>query len=201
MAISIIAKIIIAALPYANNALEPIISEATISYHYGKHYQAYVDNINQQIENTEWAEMSLEELVKKLPQGSMFNNAGQALNHQYYFTQFKPASEPEQLPSESMMKKIEESFGTFDALKKAISHQASTLFGSGWVWLEADNEGTLYINQYNNADNPLRYGRHPIIGIDVWEHAYYLDWQNRRTAHVDSLWKIIDWQAVESRMP
>lgn len=197
----VLAKIVIATLPYATNALAPVISEETINYHYGKHYQTYVDNLNAKIANTEWEGMCLEELVKNVPEGPLFNNAGQALNHQLYFLQFRPAEQAVTEPSEKMTKKINEAFGSVEKMKQTMTSSAGALFGSGWIWLEADDNSRLYISSYANGDNPVRHGRHPIIGVDVWEHAYYLDWQNRRTAHVDALWKIIDWNVVEERMP
>ncbi|MBO5025123.1 MAG: superoxide dismutase [Bacteroidaceae bacterium] len=197
----VLAKIVIAALPYATDALAPVISEETINYHYGKHYQTYVDNLNAKIENTEWEGMCLEELVKNVPEGPLFNNAGQALNHQLYFLQFRPESQAKTEPSEKMRQKIDEAFGSVEKMKQTMSQSAGALFGSGWVWLESDDAGKLSISLYANGDNPVRHNRHPLVGVDVWEHAYYLDWQNRRTAHVDALWKIIDWSVVEERMP
>lgn len=197
----VLAKIVIAALPYATDALAPVISEETINYHYGKHYQTYVDNLNAKIENTEWEGMCLEELVKNVPEGPLFNNAGQALNHQLYFLQFRPESQAKTEPSEKMRQKIDEAFGSVEKMKQTMNQSAGALFGSGWVWLESDDAGKLSISLYANGDNPVRHNRHPLVGVDVWEHAYYLDWQNRRTAHVDALWKIIDWSVVEERMP
>lgn len=198
--ISIVMKIIIATLPYAPNALEPVISEQTVELHYGKHYQGYVDKLNELIVGTDLAGESLEDIVRLAPDGAVFNNAGQVLNHQLYFTQFQSASALASYPSDLMGQLIDRSFGSLNDLKNEVSKAAATLFGSGWIWVEADSEGNLYVNSYKNADNPVRYGRIPLIGFDVWEHAYYLDWHNRRAAHVDALWRLINWEVIEERL-
>ena len=197
---SLFMKFLIATLPYAPNALEPVISRQTVELHYGVHYQTYVDKLNTLIAGTELEGESLEDIVRKVPEGPVFNNAGQVLNHQLYFTQFQPADAPETYPSDEMMRLIDRSFGSLENMKHEVSKAASALFGSGWVWVEADADGNIYVCQDRNADNPVRYGRIPLIAFDVWEHAYYLDWMNKRTAHVDALWGLINWDVIAERL-
>ncbi|MBD5194205.1 MAG: superoxide dismutase [Bacteroides sp.] len=183
-------------LPYSPSDLEPIISAATVDYHYGKHEQAYIDNLNRLIEGTEYADMPLEEIIKN-SDGPLFNNASQAWNHIFYFFQFNPNGQKE--PSGNLADQIANQFGSFDELKKKIEEAGASLFGSGWVWLSTDNSGNLYITQGKNAENPLTNGLQPILVIDVWEHAYYLDYQNRRPEYLKRIWELIDWNVIESR--
>lgn len=185
-------------LRYAADALAPVISEQTINFHYGKHLQAYVNNLNNLIPGTEWAEASLEEMAAKA-EGGIANNAGQVLNHALYFEQFSPnpaQAEPQGKLAEAIVK----SFGSLAEMKAKMNAAAGSLFGSGWAWLCADNSGSLCIMQMPNADNPLRHGLRPLLTFDVWEHAYYLDYQNRRPDYIAALWNIIDWQVIESRL-
>lgn len=196
---SLFMKFFVVTLPYLPNALEPVISQQTVELHYGVHYQGYVDKLNVLVSGTELEGEPLEEIVRKAPYGPLFNNAGQVLNHQLYFTQFQSVEAPKTYPSVEMMQMIDKSFGSLENLKHEVNKAASTLFGSGWVWVEADVEGNLYVCQYKNADNPVRYGRIPLIAFDVWEHAYYLDWMNKRTAHVDALWELINWDVIAER--
>ena len=184
-------------LPYAPNALEPVISQQTISFHYGKHLQAYVNNLNAALPGSGFEETPLVEIVKKA-EGGIFNNAGQILNHELYFGQFRPAKEDNQ-PAGNIAAAIARDFGSFDAFKAEFQKKGATLFGSGWVWLSADANGKLVITQEANAANPVRQGLTPLLTFDVWEHAYYLDYQNRRPDHLAALWSIIDWQVVEQR--
>lgn len=184
-------------LPYAPDALQPVISAETISYHHGKHLQTYVDNLNKLIAGTEYEGKPLEEIVRTA-EGGIFNNAGQILNHNLYFTQFRPATE-NNAPAGALLAAIEAAFGSFDAFKAAFEQQGTTLFGSGWVWLSADSEGKLVITQEQNAHNPLTKGLCPLLTMDVWEHAYYLDWQNRRAGYLAALWSLIDWDEVARR--
>ena len=165
-------------LPYAHDALAPAISKETVDFHYGKHEKAYIDNLNKLIEGTEFEEMPLEDVIRDA-KGALFNNASQAWNHIFYFFSFSPdgGGEPE------------------GDLRAAIDKQ----FGSGWVWLSRDSDGRLFITQESNAGNPMTQGLTPILTFDVWEHAYYLDYQNRRKDALDRLWDIIDWPIVESR--
>ena len=184
-------------LPYAVDALEPVISKETIGFHYGKHLQAYVNNLNAGIEGTPFADMSLEEIVKKA-EGGIFNNAGQTLNHNLYFTQFK-APKADNKPTGRIAEAINAQFGSFEAFKEEFAKKGATLFGSGWVWLSADQDGKLVITQETNANNPVVRGLKPLLTFDVWEHAYYIDYQNRRPDHLAALWQLIDWDVVNSR--
>ena len=184
-------------LPYATDALEPVISKETIGFHHGKHLQAYVNNLNAAIEGTAYAEMPLEEIVKTA-EGGVFNNAGQILNHNLYFAQFR-APKADNKPTGRIAEAINAQFGSFEAFKEEFTKKGSGLFGSGWVWLSADPEGKLVITQETNAGNPVRRGYKPLLTFDVWEHAYYLDYQNRRPDHLAALWQLIDWDVVNSR--
>ena len=183
-------------LPYPANALEPVISETTINLHHGKHLATYVNNLNNLIQGTKFENADLETIVRE-SDGALFNNAGQTLNHNYYFTQFTPKSEGR--PSGRLLKAIEEAWGSFENFRSEFETAATSLFGSGWAWLAADKEGKLQITKEQNAGNPVTKGLKPILGIDVWEHAYYLDYQNRRADHLKELWKIISWAEVEKR--
>ena len=186
-------------LPYAPNALEPVISEQTINFHYGKHLQNYVNTLNNLIKGTELEGKSVEEIVKVAPEGPVFNNAGQTLNHTLYFIQFKsPVSE--NVPQGKIAEAINSSFGDFETFKKEFTQAAVSLFGSGWAWLSQDQNGKLVITKEPNGSNPLRSGLNPLMCIDVWEHAYYLDYQNRRPDHIAAVWDIIDWGVVGKRM-
>ena len=188
-------------LPYASDALEPVISARTLSFHHGKHLQAYVDNLNKLIVGTEFESMALEEIVSK-SEGAVFNNAGQILNHNLYFTQFAPAPvipDPAGVGESPLFHQIENQWGSLEAFRKEFVAKGVSLFGSGWVWLQADAAGTLSIGQYPGADNPVAHGLRPLLTFDVWEHAYYLDYQNRRAAHLEALWGIVDWRVVEER--
>ena len=186
-------------LPYAPNALEPVISEQTINFHYGKHLQNYVNTLNNLIKGTELEGKSVEEIVKVAPEGPVFNNAGQALNHTLYFIQFKsPVSG--NVPQGKIAEAINASFGDFETFKKEFTQAAISLFGSGWAWLSQDQSGKLIITKEPNGSNPLCSGLNPLMGIDVWEHAYYLDYQNRRPDHIAAVWDIIDWEVVGKRM-
>lgn len=189
------------ALPYAPNALEPVISRETIEYHYGKHLQTYVDNLNKLVAGTEFEAMPLEEIVAK-SQGGIFNNAGQILNHNLYFTQFKPyANEQSAIINDQLpiIKAIIRDFGSLEAFQAEFEQKGTTLFGSGWVWLAADKDGKLVITQETNAGNPVTKGLKPLLTMDVWEHAYYIDYRNRRAAYLQSLWQIINWDEINRR--
>ena len=185
-------------LPY--KSLAPVISDETLSFHHGKHLQTYVDNLNKLIAGTEFETMPLEEIVKK-SSGAMFNNAGQILNHNLYFTQFTPShSERSEESEESpLFVQIAKQWGSVDAFKADFEAKGVTLFGSGWVWLQSNEAGELSIAQYPGADNPVAHGLKPLLTFDVWEHAYYLDYQNRRAAHLKELWGIVEWTVMEKR--
>ena len=182
-------------LPYAPDALEPVISATTLSFHHGKHLQAYVDNLNKLRPGSGLEDRPLEEIVSKAS-GALFNNAGQVLNHNMYFTQFAPKATE---PAGKIKVQIEKQWGSIDAFKAEFEAKGVGLFGSGWVWLSAQEDGTLVITQEPSAGNPVTKGLKPLLTFDVWEHAYYLDYQNRRAAHLQALWQIVDWQVIEKR--
>ncbi len=183
-------------LPYAENALEPVISAETIGLHHGKHLLGYVTALNRLIAGTDLADRSLEEIVAA-SDGAVFNNAGQTLNHNLYFTQFSPDGGGE--PRGALRKAINASWGSFDRFKKDFVDAGTSLFGSGWVWLAADKSGDLAIVKEPNGGNPVARGLVPLLGFDVWEHAYYPDYNNRRADHLNALWRIVDWNTVEKR--
>ena len=185
-------------LPYEANALEPVISKETLGFHHGKHLNAYVNNLNAAIEGTKYEEMPLEEIVKTAD-GGVFNNAGQILNHNLYFTQFR-APKADNKPTGVIAQWIDQQFGSFEAFKEEFAKKGAILFGSGWVWLSADKDGKLVITQETNAGNPVQRGLRPLLTFDVWEHAYYIDYQNRRPDHLNALWQIIDWDVVNERL-
>ncbi|GHT58603.1 superoxide dismutase [Bacteroidia bacterium] len=183
-------------LPYATDGLEPVISKQTIEFHHGKHLQAYVNNLNNLIQGTKFENADLETIVRE-SEGAIFNNAGQVLNHNLYFTQFSPAGGGQ--PSGKLAEAIKAAFGSFENFQKEFETAGVGLFGSGWVWLAKDKDGKLSITKEGNAGNPVTKGLKPLLGFDVWEHSYYLDYQNRRADHLKELWKIVDWKAVEAR--
>ncbi len=185
------------ALPYAQDALAPVISAQTVAFHYGKHLQAYINNLNAALPGSGFEGKSIEEIVVSA-EGGIFNNAGQVLNHTMYFTQFKPAG-AESAPKGALADAIVRDFGSFEAFKAEFQKKGAGLFGSGWVWLAADKEGHLQITQEANASNPLRRSLKPLLTFDVWEHAYYLDYQNRRPDHLAALWQIVDWDVIAAR--
>lgn len=186
-------------LPYANNALEPVISQQTIDFHYGKHLQTYVNNLNNLVPGTEFEGKKLAVIVATAPDGAIFNNAGQVLNHTLYFLQFTPNPTHKE-PTGKLAEAIRRDFGSFENFKKEFSAAAVGLFGSGWAWLSVDKEGKLRITKEANGSNPVRAGLTPLLGFDVWEHSYYIDYQNRRADHINRLWNIIDWDVVSGRM-
>ncbi|MBQ5938301.1 MAG: superoxide dismutase [Bacteroidaceae bacterium] len=191
-------KFSLMALPYEADALQPVISRDTIGFHHGKHLAAYVNNLNALLPGSGFEEASLEEIVCKAS-GGILNNAGQILNHELYFGQFK-GKEASPLRGGLVGSAIKRDFGSFEAFKDEFQKKGATLFGSGWVWLSADKDGKLVITQEPNAANPVQKGLTPLLTFDVWEHAYYLDYQNRRPDHLAALWQIIDWDVIEGRM-
>ena len=190
-------KIELMALPYAMDALEPVISKETLEFHHGKHLAGYVNNLNGLLEGSPLAGLPLEEMVCKAT-GGMLNNAGQILNHNLYFGQFT-APKADNAPKGKLAEAIVRDFGSFEEFKEAFQKGGATLFGSGWVWLSADKDGKLVITQETNAANPVQKGLKPLLTFDVWEHAYYLDYQNRRPDHLAALWQIIDWEVIGKR--
>ena len=198
-------KFTLMVLPYAQDALEPVISKETIAFHHGKHLAGYVNNLNglaSPPSPSPKGEGSFDELkaLKRLvlnSEGAILNNAGQILNHELYFGQF--SGNPKSAPTGKLAEAIERDFGSFESFKEEFQKKGATLFGSGWVWLSADKDGKLVITQEANAANPIQKGLKPLLTFDVWEHAYYLDYQNRRPDHLAALWQIVDWNVVENR--
>lgn len=183
-------------LPYAHNALEPIITEKTISFHYGKHHLTYVNNLNGLVGGTEFEDADLDTIVKK-SEGPIFNNAAQIWNHNFYFLSLTPNKGTK--PSDKLAKAIDAAFGSFDSFKEEFGKAAITVFGSGWAWLVKDAEGKLSIAKESNAGNPMTRGLEPLLTFDVWEHAYYIDYQNRRADYVAALWDLVNWDVVSAR--
>lgn len=183
-------------LPYAEDALAPRMSKETIEYHYGKHHKAYIDNLNKLIVGTPYENMPLEEIIVK-SDGPIFNNAAQAWNHTLFFLSFSPT--PKSMPSGALAEAINRDFGSFDAFKEQFSKEAAGLFGSGWTWLAEDSKGKLSIVSESNAGNPLKKGLTPLLGIDVWEHSYYIDYRNRRADYIKNFWDLVDWSVVDKR--
>ncbi|MBR4197260.1 MAG: superoxide dismutase [Bacteroidales bacterium] len=178
------------------SALGDVISKETLLFHHGKHLKAYVDNLNKLLPGSGLENLPLAEVVKR-SEGAIFNNAGQVLNHAMYFEQFNNAN---QEPVGKIKELIDKTFGSFEAFKKEFEQKGITLFGSGWVWLSMDADGKLVITQQKNAENPVTMGLKPLLTFDVWEHAYYLDYQNRRADYLAALWQIVDWKVVENRL-
>lgn len=183
-------------LPYAADALEPVISKNTIDFHYGKHHQAYVNNLNNLIPGTKFENADLETIVKD-SDGAIFNNAAQVWNHTFYFYSFKPNGGG--TPKGAFADAINKKWGSFENFQKEFNTASVSLFGSGWAWLVKNKDGELEIVKESNAGNPMTKGLTPILAFDVWEHAYYLDYQNRRPDHISKLWDIVDWDVVSSR--
>ncbi|MCL1942222.1 MAG: superoxide dismutase [Candidatus Azobacteroides sp.] len=184
-------------LPYASNALEPVISKETMELHHDKHLATYVTNLNNLIQGTKFENADLETIIKEAD-GPIFNNAAQVWNHDFYFASFTPDGGGGE-PKGKLAEVIKETFGSFEEFKKEFTNASIGLFGSGWAWLTKDNDGRLFILKESNAGNPLTKGLTPLLGFDVWEHAYYVDFRNRRADHINAIWNIIDWKVVESR--
>lgn len=183
-------------LPYSLDALAPAISARTVDFHYNKHEKAYIDNLNRLIKGTEYDDMDLEEVIVSA-KGALYNNAAQAWNHIFYFFSFSPEGPRE--PSGELRRAIDRDFGSFARFKETFEEAGVGLFGSGWVWLSRDRDGKLIVTQGQNASNPMTDGLEPLLAFDVWEHAYYLDYQNRRADALKALWNIVDWDVVEGR--
>jgi superoxide dismutase, Fe-Mn family len=183
-------------LPYKPDALSPFLSAETIEFHYGKHHQAYVNNLNGLVPGTEFENSDLESIIKKA-EGPVFNNAAQIWNHTFYFESF--SKDGRKVPAGLLADAINKSFGTFESFKDLFTKSAATLFGSGWAWLTVKDDGTLQILQESNAGNPLKKGLKPLLTCDVWEHAYYIDYRNRRPDYIKSFWEIIDWNVISKR--
>jgi superoxide dismutase, Fe-Mn family len=185
------------ALPYDKNALEPHISEETLDYHYGKHHQTYVTNLNNLVEGTEFATMSLEEIIQK-SSGGVFNNAAQVWNHTFYWNSLNNKGGGE--PTGAIAAAIVEHFGSFDSFKEQFTKTAVTTFGSGWAWLVKNTTGALELVSTSNAGNPLTEGKTPILTCDVWEHAYYIDYRNVRPKYLEAFWKLVNWDFANQNL-
>lgn len=181
-------------LPYAMDALAPTISKETLEYHYGKHHQAYVNNLNNLTKDTDMANMSLDEVIMKST-GGIFNNAAQVWNHTFYWNCMTPKSTG--APSGKLAEAINKKFGSFDEFKKLFTQSGATLFGSGWTWLVKNTDGSLEIMNTGNAGLPMKEGKTALLTCDVWEHAYYIDYRNARPTYLDNFWKLVNWEFVE----
>ena len=190
-------QLVLPKLPYEMNSLEPHISQKTLEFHYGKHHQSYVDNLNKLIVGTEFEKSTLEEIVMK-SSGGIFNNAAQVWNHTFYWNCLTPKSKLK--PNGKLLKEIEKEFGSFEEFKTKFTAASLSLFGSGWAWLVKNADGKLEIIQTSNAENPMKQGKTPLLVCDVWEHAYYIDKLNRRPAYLESFWLIVDWEKVVERL-
>lgn len=184
-------------LPYELDALAPVISKQTLEFHYGKHHQAYVNNLNNLIVGTKFENLDLENVIRE-SDGGIFNNAAQIWNHTFYFNTFSP--KPQLEPTGKLADMIVRDFGSMGEFKEKFNKAAATLFGAGWAWLVLDSNGKLEIQQESNAGTPLKKNLKPLITCDVWEHAYYLDYQNRRPDYINTIWSVLDWKVVESRL-
>jgi len=185
-------------LPYALNALAPILSEETLQYHYGKHHQAYVDKLNLLIKGTSFENQSLEEVILNAT-GTLFNNAAQTWNHTFYFNSLTPTQQ-QTPPSATLVTLISSAFGSLETMKAKFNEVATNTFGSGWAWLVQNLDSSLEIISTSNADNPLKKNQKPLLTCDVWEHAYYIDYRNARVKYLGAFWSIVNWNAIEKRL-
>ena len=186
-------------LGYQFGDLAPMMSQETIAFHYGKHFQTYVDNLNRLVDGSKYEGLSLGDLVRKAPEGAIADNAGQVFNHTLFFEQLMPARKAKQ-PTGEFLFLVEQSFGSLENMIEQLDKAAASFFGSGWTFLAMDEKGELKILSLPNGDNPLRYNLTPLLAIDVWEHAYYLDYQNRRKDYLKNLWLLINWHVVSARI-
>ena len=186
-------------LGYQLGDLAPMMSQETLSFHYGKHFRTYVDNLNQLVDGSHYEGMPLEDIVRKAPEGALANNAGQVLNHKLFFEQFLPTYYAKQ-PTGEFLFLIEQSFESLEKMIEQLDKAAATFFGSGWTFLAMNEAGELKILSLPNGDNPLRYNLKPLLAIDVWEHAYYLDYQNRRKDYLKNFWLLVNWHVVSTRI-
>lgn len=184
-------------LPYAMNALAPLISQETLEYHYGKHHNAYVTNLNKLVPGTEYENLSLEEIIMKA-QGGIFNNAAQVWNHTFYWHCLSPNGGGE--PTGKLAEALNKYFGSFAAFKEQFTQAAIATFGSGWAWLVLDKDGSLKITSTSNAGTPMTSGQKALLTCDVWEHAYYIDYRNARPNYIEAFWKLVNWDFVSSNL-
>lgn len=184
-------------LPFSANALAPFISEETFEYHWGKHHRAYVTNLNKLVDGTEFADETLEGVITK-SKGGVFNNAAQHWNHSFFWNCLSPNGGG--TPKGDVLNKINESFGDIETFKEQFSQSAATLFGAGWAWLAQNDEGKLEILPLSNAETPLTHGKKPILTLDVWEHAYYIDYRNARPKFIEGWWDVVNWEFAEQNL-
>lgn len=184
-------------LPYSKDALAPHISTETLDFHYGKHHQGYVNKLNAAVEGTEWAEKSLEEIIKST-KGGMFNNAAQVWNHTFYWHSLSPNGGGE--PTGEIKSAIEKDFGGFDSFKEEFNKKAAGQFGSGWAWLVKTAQGKLEIVTTPNAETPLTTDNKPVLTCDVWEHAYYIDYRNDRAKYLEHFWSLVNWDFANKNL-
>ena len=190
------AEIKLPELPWPRDALQPYISKETIDFHYGKHHQTYVTNLNKLLPGTPFENLPLEEIIQKAPPGTIFNNAAQIWNHTFYWNSLAPKAGGE--PTGKLAEAIQKDFGSFAQFKEKFTDAAVKLFGSGWAWLVRTPDGKLAIEATSNAGNPLKTGKTPLLTCDVWEHAYYIDYRNARPKYVEAFWKIVNWDHAAS---
>ena len=187
-------------LGYQPGDLAPMMSQQTVSVHYDRHFRTYLDNLNRLVDGSVNEGLTLQDIVRRSPDGPLANNAGQVYNHQLFFEQFASTKNAKQ-PSGEFLFLVEQSFGAFDRMLLLLEKEATSFFGSGWTWLVIDDEGHLSVKSLPNGDNPIRHGLTPLLAIDLWEHAYYLDYQNRRREYIRNLFLIVNWKVVSSRLP
>ncbi|MHB2025572.1 MAG: superoxide dismutase [Elusimicrobiota bacterium] len=191
------AKYFLPKLPYAMDALAPDLSKETLEFHYGKHHQAYCDNLNKLVAGTSWENTSLEEIIKNAD-GGLFNNAAQFWNHGFYWECLSPKRM--KAPTGHVLQAIVKYFGSFEKFKEEFTKSATTLFGSGWTWLVEKKDGSLALRNTSNADDPMKYGEKTLLTCDVWEHAYYIDYRNSRPKYMDAYWNLVNWDFVEKNL-
>lgn len=193
-------QFILPTLPYVLDALEPVLSKETLEYHYGKHHAAYINNLNGLILDTDFENMPIEEIIARAD-GPMFNNAAQAYNHTFYWEGMQPpTSDADNLPSGQIADAIKEAFGDFETFKSQFSEVGTKHFGSGWAWLIKNKAGTLEIKGMHDADTPIKDGDTPLLALDVWEHAYYIDYRNKRPDYIAAFWQLVNWKFIEKQL-
>jgi len=193
-------QFILPELPYALDGLAPVLSEETLSYHYGKHHAAYINNLNGLIAGTDFENMPIEDIVARADAGPLFNNSAQAYNHTFYWYGMAPAKGGDNTPTDQVNEALKEAFGDFESFKTQFSDIAAKHFGSGWAWLLKNKDGKIEMKGMHDADTPIKDGDTPLLALDVWEHAYYLDYQNKRPDYISAFWQLVDWEFVEKQL-
>jgi superoxide dismutase, Fe-Mn family len=195
-------QFILPELPYALDGLAPVLSKETLEYHYGKHHAAYINNLNGLIAGTDYENMPIEDIVARADAGALFNNSAQSYNHTFYWYGMKPpvAGSSANMPTDQVSQAINEAFGDFDSFKTQFSEIATKHFGSGWAWLLKSKDGKLEMKGMHDADTPIKDGDTPLLALDVWEHAYYVDYRNKRPDYISAFWQLVDWSFVEKQL-